>query len=257
VSRRFFVPDGAVSGGQVVIAGPDAEHLRRSLRVRPGEHLVVADPAGAEHGVEVTEVTPREVRARVVWSRPATGESATEVWVIHALPKQDFADVIDGLAQMGVTRVLPAITDRTVVRPEPERGARRVDRWREVARLAAGVAGRGVVPEVAAPAPLSELLAGLPEGAQLLACVVDGNTRPIASAVSPGSGPVVICIGPEGDLSATDMELLEAAGATSVHLGPRVLRTVLAGVVAAALVMAATGELDRAWAAPPANLPPE
>jgi 16S rRNA (uracil1498-N3)-methyltransferase len=132
---------------------------------------------------------------------------------------------VEALAEVGAAEVWPLLTRRTVARPDAERAARRVERWRAVAREAAALAGRARPVPVHAPQRLEEALAAL--GA--------GDRRRLA-----------LVIGPEGGLAPEELAAIRAAGGEEVHLGARVLRARLAGAVAVAVLLARLGDLDAA-----------
>jgi 16S rRNA (uracil1498-N3)-methyltransferase len=252
---RFFLPAAQVSGDRARITGDDAAHLARSLRATPGERLVVVDDAGREHGVRLLAVDPACVEAAVEWSRDATGDPLLRVHVVQALPKDGMDELVEALAEVGVAAVWPVISERTVARPDARRAAHRVERWRSIARSAAGLAGRAAAPEMHEVMPLQPALAQLPRGTRLLACTVTGASAPLARLTPPPqpAESIAVAIGPEGGWSGGEIVALQAAGAALVHLGGRVLRARLAGVVAAAVLLAAAGDMDAAAAGWPAG----
>lgn len=249
---RFYVPAGQVAAGRARIDGDDAAHLARSLRAAVGERVVVVDGAGMEHGVRLVAVSPSLVEGEVEWSRPATGEPGLEVHVVQAVAKDGMDELVEALTEVGVAAVWPVLTRRTVARPDARRAAHRVDRWQAIARNAAGLAGRGRVPVIHPVRELHEVPALLPAGARLLACAVDGAVPLVSLSPPPRAGEcIALVIGPEGGLDDAEVASLRDAGATLVHLGPRVLRARLAGVVAMSALLAGAGELRDGVAAPP------
>jgi 16S rRNA (uracil1498-N3)-methyltransferase len=242
---RFFVPAAQVAGGRARIEGDDASHLARSLRAAPGERLVLADDAGMEHGVLLDGVSPSLVTGVVCWSRRLTGEAQVEVHVVQALPKDGMDELVEALAEAGASALWPALTRRTVARPDAQRAAHRVARWQAIARSAAMLAGRGRVPVVHAVVSLPAVLQALPADARLLVCVPSADVAVSQLQPGPRAGDrVAVVIGPEGGFDAEEIELLRERGAQLVHLGPRVLRARLAGVVALTALLASSGDLD-------------
>ena len=137
---RFFVPAAQVQGATAVIGGRDADHLARSLRMRPGETVVVVEEGRREHGVVLESVSPQEVGGRIVWSRDVTGEPALEVHVVQAIPAKGMDETVEALALAGATAIWPVLTTRGVSRPYPRRVTTRLERWRVIAREAAQLA---------------------------------------------------------------------------------------------------------------------
>jgi len=251
---RFFVPAGQVTAGRALLTGDDAAHLARSLRAVAGERIVVADDSGTEHGVRLTSVRPEQVEGAVEWSRPATGEARVAVHVVQAIAKDGMDELVEALAELGVVAIWPVLTRRTVARPDARRAENRVQRWQAIARAAAGLAGRGRPPLIHAVRDLADVPAALPAATRLLACAVDAPMALSQLDPPPRAGDTVaVVIGPEGGLDAADTDALRAAGATPVHLGPRVLRARLAGVVAVSLLLAQAGDIAETVAPWPAT----
>lgn len=248
---RFFVDAGAVDGDVVHIGGESAAHLARSLRARAGESIVVVEAGTTEHGVVLTHVGATRVSGRIEWSRPATGESRLRIHVLQAMPARGFDDTIEALAIAGADTIHPVITERGVVRPDAGASRTKAARWEAIAREAAQLAGRARAPRIAPTMPLAGALAALPAPCPILACVAGERAIPI-EAVAVGDTATVACvIGPEGGLGPRDLSELDAHDATTVHLGPRVIPSRMAGFVAVSLLLARSGDLDR----PPANAP--
>ena len=231
-----------------MVSGDDAAHLARSLRATPGERIVVVDDAGSEHGVLIDRVSAGAVEGSVQWSRPATGEPRLEVHVVQALAKDGMDELVEALAEVGAAAIWPVTTRRTVVRLDARRAEHRVARWNAIARNAAGLAGRGHPPVVHAVRDIEDIAAALPPGVRVLACTTDATT-PLSSVEMRDDTRAALCVGPEGGFDPSDLEALDSAGAEHVHLGPRVLRARLAGVVALTTLLTVAHELD----APVAN----
>lgn len=250
---RFFLPAGAVDSGRAVIEGPDAAHLARSLRARPGERIVAVDAGGTEHGLVLEEVAAARSTCRVEWSRPATGDPATQVHVLQALCAEGMDAAVEALAEVGAATIWPVVTRRTVARPDAERATRRLERWRSVARQAAALAGRAHPVAVHALQGLPQALGSLPPGTRVLACATGAGATLAAAAGDHRGGTLALVIGPEGGLAPEELGAIRTGGGEEVHLGPRVLRARLAGAVALGILLDRLGELQ----APVAGAPRE
>ncbi len=240
--QRFFVDSGDVEGARVVLSGPAAHHVSRSLRMRAGETIVVVDGDGLERGVVLRRLDADRVEGDVTWTRPVTGEPALRITVVQALPRERMEDCIDLLVEVGAAEVRPVITERVVSRPAPDRTSGRARRWQAVAAEAAQLAGRGVIPRVHEATALRDALSALDGSGRLIACAFDGGPSLADIDVDTGR-PLALCIGPEGGFGERDLEVLRSAGAEMVHLGARILRTRYAGAIACALLLAHAGDL--------------
>jgi 16S rRNA (uracil1498-N3)-methyltransferase len=232
--HRFLVPPEAVHDDRVVLPAEESRHAAVVLRLRVGERVIVFDGRGLEREVELTTVSPRAVAGRVVAARPGPG-AAVQVVLVQGVPKGAKMDTIVRMGtELGIDRFVPVLARRVVPRPSGPR----VERWRRVAAAAAKQSGRATVPRVDAPRTLPEIWADLPGALVLLPW--EGEKSRVIGAVlraHPAAALVAICIGPEGGWSPEEVREAVARGAHPVSLGPLILRTETAGLVAAAMVL--------------------
>ena len=241
---RFYLRAEAVSGPRVTFDAQETRHLARVLRLRPGDVVHAVDGQGQELTVRLTQVSTRSAEGLILGREAGRSESPLLLTLVQGLPKGDKMEAIIRMAtELGVTRVVPVITERTVVRADATRGAGRLLRWQRVAREAAKQCGRTVIPEVTASRALAEWLGdGSPEG--LLLCLWEDERACLADRLPPAPvAAATLVVGPEGGLAADEVERLAEAGAVVAGLGPRVLRTETAGPVGLALLQAHYGDL--------------
>jgi 16S rRNA (uracil1498-N3)-methyltransferase len=247
--RRFFVPQGVFLGDDVRLEGDLARRLSRVLRLQPGAAVLLLDGTGLEYETRLEEVGPRRVTGTVVGRRPGRPEPRPRLVLYQALVKGERFDwVLEKGTELGVAAFVPLLSARNVVRPTLGR-SNRPERWQRVVREAAEQCGRSVLPDVLPGQGLEEALSTradlrlLPwegEGDLSLASALRA-ARPVLEAVEHPT--VAVFIGPEGGFAAEEVDLARRAGAQVVSLGPRVLRSETAGVVAAAVVLYELGEL--------------
>ena len=234
----------AVEGGRATFDAAETRHLSRVLRLRPGDVVLALDGQGRELTVRLTEVGPRAAAGDVLALEAPPRESPLLLTLVQGLPK---ADKLDGIVRMatelGVARVVPVITERTLRRDTPVTEPARLARWQRVAREAAKQCGRAVVPDVEVPRPLGQWLAE-PDHDELLVCLWEEERAGLQARLPPGPAErATLVVGPEGGLAASEVASLRAAGALVASLGPRVLRTETAGPVGLALLQARFGDL--------------
>jgi 16S rRNA (uracil1498-N3)-methyltransferase len=245
---RVFVSSSDISADTVSVSGADARHLAVVLRLRPGDPFTAIDEFGRQHRATVASVQPRLVTGSITEVVAEETEPHTRIAVAQAVPKGARMDlVVQKCTELGAADIWPMITERVVVSMDDERAAERRERWQRVAREAARQAGRSVIPEVAAVAPLAEVLK---RAASRDLCLLFTEEEPQTSlrAILGGgirASSIVVLIGPEGGFTRTEVAAAEEAGAVQVTLGPRVLRTETAAVVATALCLYELGELER------------
>ncbi|MEX2223528.1 MAG: 16S rRNA (uracil(1498)-N(3))-methyltransferase [Candidatus Rokuibacteriota bacterium] len=247
MTRFLHLAPEAVDGDRVVFDAAAAHHLGRVLRAAAGDVVQAVDGGGALLSVRLTAVTGRRAEGLIVGRAPLATESPLHLTLAQAIPKGDKMDGIIRMAtELGVTRVVPLLTARTLVRLEPVRWGSRVGRWQRIAKEAAQQSGRAAVPEITPP---RELSAWSPEAeaAGLLICLWEEERAGLDKRLPPGPRPrVTVVVGPEGGLTPEEARGLAGAGALVAGLGPRLLRTETAGPVAVALLQSRYGDLGTA-----------
>jgi 16S rRNA (uracil1498-N3)-methyltransferase len=176
-------------------------------------------------------------------------QSPLWVTVVQAIPKGDRGELaVDLLTEVGVDEIVPWQAERCVSRWRGEKVDRGRAKWDAVAREAAKQSRRAwwpVVSPVANGTAVAELIGAADAAWVLHEAATEPLTTLLATGAQPASGRVVLVVGPEGGVSDTELDVFEGAGAAAVRLGPSVLRTSTAGVVAATLVLAGTGAWGR------------
>jgi 16S rRNA (uracil1498-N3)-methyltransferase len=230
--HRFFVSPETIRSDRVTLTGPQARQIATVLRLRAGEEIaLVAD--GAEALVTIESVRPTSVTA-VVRERGFTPAEPT-VALTLALPvlRGDHdEEVVEAVTQLGVSRIVPFISARSVVRSLSE--AKRV-RWERIAREAAETARRGRVPAIEPARVWTELFAAL-RAPVFVAWESERRVR-LRNALPETARALSVVIGPEGGIADDEIALARERGAVAVTLGGRNLRSETAAIAAVALVM--------------------
>lgn len=241
---RFFVPPSAIRGGRVVFSAEQSHQIARVFRLRPGAAVFVLDNAGQLYTVRLEQVSPRQVVGRVVGVEPASHEPPLRLTVFQALLKGDRMDfVFQKGTEIGVTRFVPMITARTVVRRFEKR-----PRWERIVVEAAEQCRRGRVPEVA---DIVDFQAALAEAAAAERGFIAHNGPEVppfwdvAGAQGTPPADVAVLIGPEGGFTDEEVALAVQVGLQPVRLGPRTLRAETAALVAATLVLYHWGDVGK------------
>jgi 16S rRNA (uracil1498-N3)-methyltransferase len=220
---------------ECVIEGPDGHHLQRARRLHEGEAVTAADGSGHWRHYRIIDVAPGHLRCRALEPVKQSPPMQPAVAAAVALTKgRGLDDVIAGLTELGVARIEPIRTERSVVRWDDERAAAAVDRWCAIAREAAMQSRRATIPEVAAVASVRSL-AGRPG-----LVVADRTGGEPAELPQPGDSGWLVVVGPEGGLSPEELGAL--GDVPRLAVGRFVLRAQTAPLaVVAALVARSTG----------------
>ena len=220
----------------IVLSGPEGRHGATVRRLAPGERADVTDGAGNLAVCVVTQAGDGVLHL-AVRSRRVQPPADPAVVVVQALPKGDRGPLaVELMTEAGVDVIVPWAAQRCVTQWHGERGERALARWRATAREAAKQARRARFPEVAGLASTQDVIRAV--GSAALAVLLDpGAASALSTLPLPSSGDLVAIVGPEGGLSPAETAALAGAGAVPAHLGPTVLRTSTAGLVAATVML--------------------
>lgn len=235
------LPLGA--GTEVVLPEGAAVHLSRVLRLQPGDACVLFNGDGHDYAARILAIGKREVRVRVDGNEKVLRESPLRIVLLQGIARGEKMDLIlQKATELGVSEFRPLSSQRSEVKLDETRQAKRLAHWRNVVVSACEQCGRAQVPDVLPPASLASVLGALPPGGTRLLLDPDGSIG-FATLELPQDAAVLLAVGPEGGWSPLDREQLQAAGFAGLRLGPRVLRTETAGLTAIAALQSRFGDL--------------
>jgi 16S rRNA (uracil1498-N3)-methyltransferase len=231
--HRFYLPPQDSSGDVLLLKGPEAHHGALVLRLQPGEGVEVLDGAGARLRCEVMRAGRKEielsVRERDVASRPSV-----EIALVQAIVKgKTMETIIQKATELGVTRVVPMQTERVVAHLDEERGQDKQGKWRLTAIEAIKQCGSPWLPIIEAPVTLVNFLKTGPKFDLALVGSLAGDRKLVRhwfKSLSKCPRSIGVWIGPEGDFTSTELELIRGAGAKPITLGDLVLRADTAAI---------------------------
>jgi 16S rRNA (uracil1498-N3)-methyltransferase len=239
VTHRFFVPQNQVSGTTISITGGDVDHIRRVLRLKEGDEIDVLDGTGRVYAAKIREIKGKEVICEVITSRSAKSEPETKVTLIQSIPREQKMDIlIQKCTELGVDRIIPAMSERTIIKLDEKKKASRISRWGRIAKEAAEQSARGMIPRIDEVQSLDE---ALKSSKDFDLCLIPWEMEEKATLKevlreNHGAKSVLIAIGPEGGFSKAEVDLAINAGFKPVSLGKRILRTETAGIAVLAMV---------------------
>lgn len=241
--NREYVDETLAVGAKVALPEAAAAHLLRVLRLGVGDGCVLFNGDGFDYDCRVTAAGKRGGEVEVLSARAVDRESALRIVLLQGVARGEKMDwILQKATELGVAGFVPVNSERSEVRLDAARAAKRLVHWRGVVGSACAQSGRAVVPTLSAPASLAEAVSGLPADALRLTLdpTADAAVRGLAD---PGGRSVVIAIGPEGGWSPRDRSILAEGGFGGLRLGPRILRTETAGIAAISALQAAFGDL--------------
>jgi 16S rRNA (uracil1498-N3)-methyltransferase len=246
---RIVVQDVDLDADVVELAVDASRYAARVLRLGKGDAVTLLDGRGSLALGEIEGTSGRRVTVRIVTRRHAEGRRPLpRLRLVLGLPKGDKPDdIVRRATELGVAAIHPALSRRSVARPDPERAAARVERWRRIASEATRQCGREEVPEVFDLAPLDEAMEGALDDDDRGLVLWEGEQKRSLSSVLAdlsGAAGVSLVVGPEGGLTPREVEGARDLGYDVVTLGPLVLRVETAAVAACAVVQHALGAFE-------------
>ncbi len=225
--NSFFTDN--IQGNTARIDGDDVGHIRKVLRLRQGDRIIVCDGNGTEYTAEITEIGPDRVDCLLSDMRPCDTESSYRVTLLQAVPKTGKMEtIVQKCVELGVYEIQPVLTDRCVPLPTRDYEKKRV-RYQRVALEAAKQSRRGIVPQVLPLVPLGKVDTSRFDDL-IVAYELERETS-LKSVLRGGVGKRIgVLIGPEGGLEETEVRRLTDLGGKTVSLGTRILRTETAGM---------------------------
>ncbi len=241
---RCFVAPPLRTAAELMLAGPTAAHLGRVLRARAGQLLTLFDGRGGEFEAEILQIDRRGVRVRVDAHHAIERESPLAVTLLQALARGERMDlIVQKSTELGVAAIVPFASERSVVRLASAALEQRGERWRAVAIGACEQCGRNRIPAVQAAASLDAACAAA-QSAELRLLLDPQAPQPLPAAIGRAA-TLALLIGPEGGLSADEIEIARRRGFVACRLGPRVLRAETAPLAALAAIQTIAGDFGR------------
>jgi 16S rRNA (uracil1498-N3)-methyltransferase len=243
--HRFQALKSQISDSQIVLDGDEAHHLSRVLRLDAGDHVFVFDGEGSEWECEIASVGKREAELTILRQLTDEVESPLNLTLAQALIKGDKFDwVVQKATELGVTRIVPLITDHSDIKVGKarfeEKADNRLQRWRRISLEASKQSGRRRLVEIVEPVRFTDFCESDSTGNNLIFSERGGSRlRDIAAELTQ----VNICIASEGGWSERELQIAEASKFIAVHLGARILRTETAAIAAVTLAQHLFGDM--------------
>lgn len=248
--QHFFLSPSAFLGNRVVFPEATARQISQVLRLQPGDAVLVLDNSGWEYQIVLRTVTLKAAEGEVLRKTMNAREPATQLTLYQCLLKSDhFEWVLQKATELGVSKFVPLISERTVVTsPEAVKDSK-LERWQRIIAEAAEQSGRGRLPFLSDVVKLQAAFASLDLSSLNLIPWEEQREPGLRSLLDVSYnqgqiGPVNLFIGPEGGFTRDEIQSAERRGVIPVTLGKRILRAETAAITAATLVLAAAGDLD-------------
>jgi len=237
---RLYTACPLVPGGRIELEAGPAHHAATVLRLRAGESIRLFDGSGTECAGRIARTTRQSIIVDIECCLAVNRESPLRITLAQGISRPERMDyTLQKAVELGVSAIIPLLTQRTAIKLDSGRAARRLDHWQKVIVAACEQCGRNQLPLLLPVASLADWLAEGGDGVKLL--LRAGVKASLADA--PRASEVTLLIGPEGGLAEAEVAAAERSGYLPVALGPRILRTETAALAAIALLQGIYGDL--------------
>jgi 16S rRNA (uracil1498-N3)-methyltransferase len=252
---RVFVAGELQSGSVLELPRETGAHLAKVLRARSGDAVVLFNGDGREFTGAIETVQGSRVSASIGAARLIDRESPFQLTLVQCVPRGDRMDfIVQKATELGVMRIVPVLSQRSVVRLDAAQAASKQAHWRAVAVSACEQCGRNRLPSVDTPLPLLSYLGGLAQtrAGEVLRLVleperaqhIERGARAIDIASPLSASSAEIAIGPEGGFAPEELEAFDLSTFARMRLGPRILRTETAAIAAIVVLQARFGDMS-------------
>lgn len=238
---HFFVSSHQITENLITIDGPDVNHIRNVLRLKPGDVILISDESGTDYRCALLQLQPEQVTASVLEKSRENHELSARIYLFQGLPKSDKMEwIIQKAVELGVHQIIPVAMKNCVVKLDTKKADAKVRRWNAISESAAKQSKRSIIPTVAPVHSFSDAVAAYSFFDKNLMAYENARgmaaTKEQMTSVAPGM-EIGVWIGPEGGFDPAEVETAAQHGILPISLGARILRTETAGLAALSLLM--------------------
>lgn len=243
---RFFIDQKDIFDNYIIISGEDFNHIKNVLRLNCGDRITICDGKGNDYISVIQNIETKNIFADIVEVQKNRNEAPINVTLYQGIPKSDKMDfIIQKSVELGVGKIVPVITERTVVRLNDKKDIdNKVRRWQRISLEAAKQCNRGIVPVIDTPVKFSAALVQNKEFDLSLIPYEKEVCKGLKGSIKKSNiSNIAVLIGPEGGFSENEIEAAVLEGINPVTLGPRILRTETAGIAVLSILMYELGDV--------------
>lgn len=240
---RIYIPSALQEAAEIPLDARAVNHVVRVLRLRPGASLRLFNGDGNDYHAQLITVRKDQAICRILSAQAQNRESPLDLELAQGISRGERMDyTIQKAVELGINRIVPLETEYGQVKLQGERAEKRLQHWQGVILHACEQSGRTRIPQLLPIQPLMNWLST--RDRQGLAVLLDPDGECTIGHLSPSaSGRLTLLVGPEGGLSPAEREQAAADKFKRLRLGPRILRTETAALVALATIQAQWGDL--------------
>jgi 16S rRNA (uracil1498-N3)-methyltransferase len=236
---RVFVGFDKIEDNTALIEGGDVNYLKNVLRLKVGDEVSIMDSKSKEYSAKITVIDKDMIKVDLIAEKHPKSESKVKLTLAQGIPKNPKMDfVVQKATELGVLRIIPVKTERSIVKIEGEKEEIKVNRWQKIAKEAAEQSGRLIIPFVEQIRDLKEVLRLCSDFDKCIMLweMEKGNTIKKFLQENKSIKSLLLLIGPEGGFSHDEVELAKSHGFIPVTIGSRILRTETASIAVLSMI---------------------
>ena len=245
--RRFFVEEINPEVGLCIIPKKEAGHMVKVLRMKQGDRFILMDAKGNRFEAVLEDISRHEVSARIIRELPGPTSSPIAINIYQALLKPRMMDyLVEKTSELGVSRIKPFYSERTVIRLDQNSTSNKLRHWKEIARTSSKQSGRLVPADITEPVQFDELIKSISKTNGLKVVLWEGENitdlKELLRSKKPSKNFFGV-IGPEGGFARKEIDQLKDAAIIPVSLGSRILRAETAAIALTTIIQYECGDL--------------
>jgi len=236
---RFYVRPEDVAGDKINIEKEESHHIIDVMRLKEGDPITVFDGTGREYDGKIGTVANKRVTIGILSSRTVSKKIKTSIALAQAMPKKDKMDlIVQKATELGVSKIIPIESSRTIVRVKGDKRQSKVDRWQKIAVEASKQSGRTELPGIGSITAFADILASIGEYDIAIMPCLSKRSVTLRQALKRANSPksALVIIGPEGGFSDEEIGKAVKSGSVPVTLGPLVLKSDTAAIAALSIL---------------------
>ena len=245
--RRFFIEESKIAGPTIIITGSDAAHIKKVLRMEPGDRIGLFDGRGFEYEARIENLFSGSVEVSITKRFLSASEFPVQITAAQALLKDKKMDILARqLTEIGITKLIPFTAVRSVPRPDKKKFLARRKRWEKIVIEALKQCGRGHVTEIGEIITFNDVIK-VADNCDLKIVFWENESKPVSDVVQQMHdrhyGKILAVLGPEGGVTEREIEYARACGFVTASLGPRILRSETAAIAACTILQYLFGDM--------------
>ncbi|MCT4661553.1 MAG: 16S rRNA (uracil(1498)-N(3))-methyltransferase [Tissierellales bacterium] len=245
--RKFFVSSDQIDGQKIFLEEESYKHMIQVLRMEIGDEMWISDGESMEYfcSIESIDIDEKTLILAISETREFSVESPLDICLCQGLPKSDKMDmIVQKNTELGINTIIPLAMERSIVKLDAKKSAKKCDRWQKIAQEAAKQSKRNKIPTIESVRKLPELLKTIEDGI-ILVPYEDEKKQTLKETLKSldRNKKIYIVIGPEGGFEESEIDMLRNHGAKILSLGPRILRTETAGLMIHSILQYELGDV--------------